>query len=534
VASKRSHVSRALVLLAPLAGWLLHPHNAFAQHPDFNGDGRADLAVNTPGETVPTSVDGFVAGAVNVLYGSAAGVTAAGDQLWTQDSGAILDQSEGGDHFGAALAWGDFNADGFDDLAIGVPAEDLNAVDPSHGAVNVLYGAANGLSSAGNQFWTENSAGVPDVAEPVDEFGAALVAGDFDGDGFDDLAIGVPGEAPPPLDTPNSGAVIVLYGSSARLSARRAQLWSQDSEKVLDVAESNDRFGSSLAAGDFDGDGFDDLSIGVQNEDLEGRSVIMDAGAVNVLYGSAKGLASAGNQFWTQNTNGVPDAAETGDFLGSSQAAGDFNGDGHDDLAIGVPREGVGLQPQAGAVNVLYGSAAGLSAAGSQLWTQNSPGIGGGAEDGDHFAESLAAGDMSGDGRDDLAVGVRFEDLTTRGNVAEDAGTVNVIYGSGAGLVSAGNQVWTQNTTGVPDAAETDDDLGAAVSVADFDGDGLGDLAAGAPGESVGAIPIAGAVIVLYGSGTALSSVGSQIWTQDSPGVLEQSEPDEEFGHELP
>jgi hypothetical protein len=109
-----------------------------------------------------------------------------------------------------------------------------------------------------------------------------------------------------------------------------------------------------------------------------------------------------------------------------------------------------------------------------------------------------------------------------------------VIYGSGAGLVSAGNQVWTQNTTGVPDAAETDDDLGAAVSVADFDGDGLGDLAAGAPGESVGATPIAGAVIVLYGSGTALSSVGSQIWTQDSPGVLEQSEPDEEFGHELP
>jgi hypothetical protein len=400
--------------------------------------------------------------------------------------------------------------------------------------VNVLYGSAGGLSSAGNQLWTENSAGVPDVAEPVDELGSALAAGDFDGDGFDDLAIGAPGEAPPPLDTPNAGAVIVLYGSPAGLSGRRAQLWSQDSEKVLDVAESDDRFGSSLASGDFDGDGFEDLSIGVQNEDLAGRAVVLDAGAVNVLYGSAKGLASAGNQFWTQNTSGVPDAAEAGDFLGYSQAAGDFNGDGRDDLAIGVPREGVGSQPQAGAANVLYGSAAGLSGAGSQLWTQNSPGIGGGAEDGDHFAESLAAGDMSGDGRDDLAVGVRFEDLTTRANVATDAGAVNVIYGSGAGLAAAGNQVWTQNTNGVPDLAETDDDFGAAVAVADLDGDGLGDLAAGACAESLGAIPIAGAVIVLYGSGTALSAAGSQIWTQDTPGVLEQSEPDEEFGCALP
>ena len=92
--------------------------------------------------------------------------------------------------------------------------------------------------------------------------------------------------------------------------------------------------------GDFNGDGFADLAVGAPGEDLGSP----DAGAVNVLYGSAAGLTSAGNQFWHQNSPGIAERADAGDLFGSALAAGDFNGDGFDDLAIGVPAEDVGAR----------------------------------------------------------------------------------------------------------------------------------------------------------------------------------------------
>src|SRR5262245_5735108 len=92
-----------------------------------------------------------------------------------------------------SLASGDFNLDGFVDLAVGVPNEDIGSVADA-GAVNVIYGGFSGLSSANNQFLSQDSTGVDDDPETFDLFGYALAAGDFNGDGFDDLAVGVIGE----------------------------------------------------------------------------------------------------------------------------------------------------------------------------------------------------------------------------------------------------------------------------------------------------------------------------------------------------
>ena len=142
---------------------------------------------------------------------------------------------------------------------------------------------------------------------------------------------------------------------------------------------------------DFNHDGFADLAVGVPHDRIGG---VFFAGAVNVFYGSADGLSSTGSRYFSQNTPGVGSTAEVPDSFGSALAAGDFDHDGYADLAVGVPNEGVGDIPIAGAVNVLYGSAGGLTAVGSQYFTQSSPGVGSSAEDHDFFGSALAAGDF--------------------------------------------------------------------------------------------------------------------------------------------
>jgi hypothetical protein len=132
---------------------------------------------------------------------------------------------------------------------------------------------------------------------------------------------------------------------------------------------------------------------------------------------------------------GILDSVETGDLFGYSLAAGDFNGDGRADLAVGVPREDFSGFLDAGAVNVIYGSAAGLTIPGNQFWTQDS--INRGAGTGDLFAWALGTGDFNGDGRSDLAIGVPYEDF---GGLYRDAGELDVVFGSSGGLTAAGRR----------------------------------------------------------------------------------------------
>jgi hypothetical protein len=532
-------VLTTMVVVAMLVCWPLVAHAAGSQperrtasgdalaaaaavsvEADFDNDGFADLAVGVPREGVGSNE---LAGAVNVLDGSANGLTSAGSQLFFQGGGGVPDAAEPFDFFGNALAAGDFDNDGFIDLAIGVPGEDIGTIADA-GAVNVLYGSASGLSAAGGQFFSQNTPGVFGGAETEDGFGSALGVGDFDNDGFADLAIGVPSEG---LGTAaRAGAVNVLYGSAARLTATGNQQFFQGNGGVGGIAELGDEFGFVLTGGDFNNDSFDDLAIGVPFEDV---GTVVDAGAINVLYGSAADLTTTGNQQWLQGSGGVAGVAEESDFFGSALAAGDFNNDGAVDLAISAPFEDVGSVLDAGAINVLYGSAARLTATGNQQFFQGSGGVIGVAEDGDAFGFALAAGDFNNNGFDDLAIGAISEDI---GTIA-DAGSVNVLYGSAARLTAAGDQQFFQGSGGLVGVAEEGDFVGAALSTGDYDNDNFADLAIGAPFEDVTDVLDAGAVNILYGSPSALTTTGAQQFFQGSSGVAGTREEGDAFGSSL-
>ncbi len=230
-----------------------------------------------------------------------------------------------------------------------------------------------------------------------------------------------------------------------------------------------------------------------------------------MLYGSASGLSAAGSQAYNQDSAGIADAAETGDGLGKALAAADLDGDGDDDLTAGGPGESVGAATAAGAVNVIYGSGGGLTSAGNQVFNQDSAGMADASEAGDSLGSALAAGDLNGDSRDDLAVGAPAETIG-----ATSAGAVSVIYGSGAGLSSAGNQVWQQNSAGISEAAESGDSFGAALTAGDLNADSRDDLAVGVPSETIGTTN-AGAVNVIYGSGAGLAPRATSSGARTAP-----------------
>jgi len=206
----------------------------------------------------------------------------------------------------------DFNGDGYHDLAIGVPYEDLAAAINA-GVVHVIYGAEGGLTAAGSDLWSEDTAGILGIAETDDRFGWSLASCDCNGDGYYDLAIGEPYEDLGVVG--DAGVVHIIFGSAGGLTAAGNELWSEDTAGILGVAETDDKFGWSLACCDFNADGYDDLAIGEPYEDLDG---VGDAGVVHVIYGSEGGLVAAGNDLWSQDSAGIADAAETGDHFGYS------------------------------------------------------------------------------------------------------------------------------------------------------------------------------------------------------------------------
>jgi hypothetical protein len=299
------------------------------------------------------------------------------------------------------------------------------------------------LTSAGSDNWHQDSPDIQDTAEASDQFGYAIAAGDFDDDGFDDLAIGVPYEDD--VNT-NEGVIQIIQGSIDGLTDVGDQRWR--------LADANDNCGYSLAAGDFDSDGFTDLAVGIPHDDVGG---LADSGSVTVIFGTATGLLLNGTQqSWNQDSTNIEGVVEAGDQFGYRLAAEDFDGDGFEDLAISAPFDDVGAISNAGAVNVIYGSTSGLDDPGDDIWTQDSANIDDSAEASDNFGYRLACGDFDGDSFLDLAIGVPYEDVGAISN----AGAVNVIFGASSGLTSTGDQLIHQDWSTIQDTAEASDYFG--------------------------------------------------------------------------
>jgi hypothetical protein len=288
------------------------------------------------------------------------------------------------------------------------------------------------------------------------------------------------------------------------LTTAGSQLWSQNSPGIAGRAEAHDWFGGALVAGNFGRGPEDDLAVGVNGEND-------DAGAVNVIYGSGRGLSATSNQLWSQESRGIAGKSEDLDAFGVSLAAGRFTGGAFADLAIGVPFDRVG-RFETGAVDIINGSPSGLTAVGSRRWTQNSPGIAGRSEQGDEFGLSLAAGRFAGRASDDLAIGVPYEN--------DNRGAVNVIYGSTTGLSPRSNQIWSQASKGLagtPEGGVDPDAFGSFLAAGNFGHDEGGrtaeDLAIRVPGESSGPNYETGIVQIVYGSRGGLTAANGQTLT---------------------
>ncbi len=397
------------------------PPGAVAPY-DFNDDGRATVVAGLPG--------GWgLPGAVTIPHTS---------------RGVAPNTPIPGDDFGAAVASADFNGDNLADLAVGAPGRDIGDAERREGTVTVIDGGASGLDDERRATFTGARLDQP---FRYARYGAALAAGNLNGDQFADLAIGAPG----------ARAVQLLFGSERGLTIAGTRT----------IRYPERRFGSLLALGDVDADGRTDL--------------------LEAAWG-ARGHATF--------CRGRRDGPSSCRRIGAEPVAGaralavaDVTGDKYADVVHGAPDAGA-----AGQVLLWRGGRGGPRAR-PLVITQERPGVPGDDERGDDFGAAVAARDLGDDRFAEVVVGVPGKD--------DAAGRVVVLRGAADGHAAAGGLSYGPSTPGVPGNPRPAMRFGADLALLDTDADGVQDLAVTAPGLRGALIVMLGAEGRFTGSGAA-------------------------------
>lgn len=286
---------------------------------DINGDGYGDVVAGSKGYSNGQTDEG----AVLVFHGSSGGVSST--------ASIVLESNQANAQMGGSVAGaGDLNGDGYSDLVVGVLK--YSNGQTAEGAAFVYKGSATGVSSTANMVLESNQSNAG--------MGSSVAAaGDVNGDGFGDLVVGA---ATYDNGQTDEGVVFVYHGSSWGISGIPAV--------TLEVNQANALLGGSVSsAGDVNADGYSDLLIGASAYD-NGQT---DEGAVFLYHGSSGGLSG------TATT--VLECNQAGAGFGTSLACvGDLNGDGYSDLAVGATSYSNG-QSNEGAGFVYYGSSSGIS-----------------------------------------------------------------------------------------------------------------------------------------------------------------------------
>ena len=473
---------------------------------DVNGDGIDDVIIGAPFVSFETVFffDAYIilsigAGQSYVVFGSDSGFSSSLD-LSTLDgsNGFAINGIEPNDRSGYSVSGaGDVNGDGIDDVIIGALRVDRSLPPPVNefgmydgrfgigrrGQSYVVFGQSGGFSPSLDLGTLDGTNGfVINGVDRYDESGSSVSgAGDVNGDGIDDLIIGAPSAVT--NGRSRAGESYVVFGnnngfsSSLDLSALNGT-----NGFVINGIDSFDASGGSVSsAGDVNGDGFDDVIIGANRADQNGNS---SAGESYVVFGNNSGFSSSLDLSTLDGTNGfVVKGIDQADSSGRSvSVAGDVNGDGIDDLIIGAFRAEPNLNSGAGESYVVFGQSGGFSPSLDLGTLDGSNGfVINGIDSFDASGGSVSgAGDVNGDGIDDLIIGAGTADPNGNNN----AGESYVVFGQTGGFSSSLDLSTLDGSNGfVINGIGAEDLSGLSVSGAgDVNGDGFDDLIIGAPG----------------------------------------------------